>query len=68
MGYWADKEEQELNRLYPEGTVERKVLDYSRKRHGHGTVPPMLLMAFKLLMGISIFTAVISLVTLLNEL
>jgi hypothetical protein len=65
MGYQEDKEEEELNRLYPEGSLERRVLEYSRGTHEHGEVPKLLMIAFKLLMGISILMAFISLVAYL---
>ena len=67
MGYREDKEEEELNRLYPEGSVERRVLEYSRGKHEHGDVPPLLVTAFKLLMGISVLMAFISLVAFLSS-
>ena len=61
MLFGKDKEEEaELNRLYPEGSPERRVLEYSRGKKEHDKVPPMLVNAFKLLMGITIICAVIS--------
>lgn len=67
MGYWEDKEEEELNRLYPVGSKDRHVLDYSRGKHKHGEVPPLLVNAFKLLMGISVLMGFVSLVGYLSS-
>jgi hypothetical protein len=67
MGYYEDKEEEELKERYPEGSLERKVLEYSSSKHIHDEVPPMLLAAFKVLMGISILMAVVSLVAFLSH-
>lgn len=66
MGYWEDKENELLTKLYPEGTLERHVLEYSQGKHQHGEVHPMLVAAFKVLMGISILVAVVSLIAFLN--
>ncbi len=67
MSYSQDKEKQELEKLYPEGSVERQVLDYSRTTHKHDEVPPLLLGAFKILMGISILYAIVSLVAVFSS-
>lgn len=52
-----NKEEQELNELYPPGSPARRVLDYSRATHASEVIHPLLVTAFKLLMGISIVMA-----------
>ena len=62
-----DKEQEELDQLYPEGSLERRVLDYSRAKQEHDEVPPMLVAAFKVLMGISILMAVVGLVGFLSH-
>lgn len=67
MGYRADKEREELERLYPEGSREREVLEYSRATSKHQPVPPMLVAAFKVLMGITILMGIVSLVALLSH-
>jgi hypothetical protein len=67
MGYYEDKEEEELLERYPEGSIERQVIDYSRSKHIQEEVPPMLLAAFKVLMGISVLMAVVSLVAFLSH-
>ena len=73
MGYLQDKEEEELKERYPEGSIERRVLDYSRdsikdslKHKQEEEVPPLLLAAFKLLMGITIVMSLVSLVAFLS--
>lgn len=66
MGYYRDKEEEELKQRYPEGCAERRVLEYSRATHKHEEVPPMLVAAFKVLMGITVLMAVVSLVGFLS--
>ena len=55
-------EDQEINALYPEGSVERRVLDYSRSSHPQDDVPPFLVAAFKVLMGITILMTLVALV------
>ena len=70
MGYFEEREEEELNRRYPEGSREREVLDYSRgakSHHQHEEVPKMLVTAFKVLMGISILMAVTTIIAYLNH-
>ncbi len=67
MGYEEDKEREELARLYPEGSAERRILNYSQGSHKEGEVPPLLFGAFKILMGISILMAIVSVVALLAE-
>lgn len=67
MGYEEDKEIAELERLYPQGSAERRVLEYSQGTHAEGDVPPLLLSAFKILMGISILVAVVSVVAALSS-
>ena len=57
-----EKEAAELEKLYPEGSAERRILDYSRASHTEGTVPPLLMGAFKVLMGISIVMAISGLI------
>lgn len=60
MGTSRDKEEEELDKLYPKGTREREVLDYSRSSNPDEPVPPMLLAAFKVLMGVTAVMATVS--------
>ena len=67
MGYREEREEQELNQRYPEGSLERRVLQYSRGKQQHGEVPPMLVGAFKVLMGISILMAMATLIAYLSH-
>ena len=67
MGTQEDNEEREIQALYPEGTLERKVLDYSRASHTPGKVPPLLLGAFRLLMGITLVMTVSAIVAFLNH-
>ena len=67
MSYAREKEEEMLNELYPEGSLERKVLDYSRAKRPSEEVPPMLVAAFKVLMGISVLMAVSAFVAYLNH-
>lgn len=52
-----------LNDKYPTGTVERRILDYSRGEHLDEEVPPLLLKTFKLTM---VITGVISLIVVLG--
>lgn len=68
MGYYEDREEQELDEKYPVGSRERRVLDYSRAiHHEKEEVPPMLVAAFKVLMGITVLMAVVGLIGFLNH-
>jgi len=67
MSYEEDKEWEALLKKYPVGSPERQALDYSRGDHAQEQVPPMLYNAFKLLMGISILMAVVSLVGFLSH-
>ena len=55
------KDWEELKEVYPEGSDERRILEYSRASHDHGAVPPMLFNAFKVLVGITLVMSVISL-------
>jgi hypothetical protein len=56
-----EQENQEIDAKYPEGTTERDVLEYSRSKHIEDDVPPMLLAAFKVIIGITIVMAASSL-------
>ena len=67
MSYSQDKETEELDKLYPTGSDERRVLDYSRATHIQDEVPPLLLAAFKLLMGITAVMGVVFLIGLLSH-
>ena len=67
MGYYEDKEEEELNELYPEGSLERNVLEFSRSAKIEDQVPPMLIAAFKVLMGVTILMAVVSFIAFLSH-
>ena len=62
-----DVDEKELKERYPEGSLERRVLEYSRSTHIQDEVPPLLLSAFKVLMGITIVMAVASLIAFLSH-
>ncbi len=66
MGYYEDKEAEELDERYPEGSVERRVLDYSKATHEHDEVPELLVAAFRVLMGITVLMAVVSVVGFLS--
>ena len=66
MFHQSDKEEAELRRRYPEGSPERRILDYSRATHSSEPVPPFLKAAFRILMGVASVMAIISTVTYLN--
>ncbi|MCB0323221.1 MAG: hypothetical protein KDD69_06585 [Bdellovibrionales bacterium] len=67
MGSYEETEEAELKALYPEGSVERRVLEFSRSAHIEEEVPPILLGAFKLLMGISILGGIVGLIAMLSH-
>ena len=61
-----NSEEELLNELYPEGSLERQVLDYSRDHNREGEeVPPMLRSAFRILMGVSLGMGTVSLLAYL---
>lgn len=62
-----DIDASEIDALYPEGSREREVLEYSRSTHPKDDVPPMLLAAYKVLMGITIVMAATSLFAYLNH-
>ncbi|MCB0346207.1 MAG: hypothetical protein KDD66_13905 [Bdellovibrionales bacterium] len=62
MGTSRDKDEEELDKLYPKGTREREILDYSRSSNPDETVPPMLLAAFRVLMGVTAVMAIVSII------
>lgn len=59
------QEEEELNKIYPPGSPAREILDYSRAKHPHQAVPPMLMIAFKILMGISIAAGAVGFIAVL---
>ncbi len=65
--YYEDKEKEELDELYPEGSLERRVLEYSMSKHSHDEVPPMLKAAFKVLMGVTMLMAVVGLIGFLSH-
>ena len=65
--YYEDKEKEELERLYPEGSPEHRVLEYSKAKKHHDEVPPMLKAAFKVLMGVTVLMAVVGLVGFLSH-
>lgn len=67
MGYLEEQEEKELDQLYPEGSRERRALDYSRAMHHQEEVPPMLVAAFKVLMGITVLMAVVGVIGFLSH-
>ena len=66
MKIQCEKEKQILNELYPQGSKEREILDYSISEHIHDEVPPTLLAAFRILMGISICAAIAAAVAYYN--
>ena len=65
---FSNDDEEELQERYPEGSAERRVLDYSRSSNIEDEVPPMLAQAFMVLMGITVLMAVAGLVTYLSAL
>ena len=67
MSPLKDRESQELNEKYPEGSIERQVLDYSRAKHIKEEVPPMLFAAFRVLMGVSVLMAVVTVAAYLSH-
>lgn len=68
MGYFEEQEEKELDEKYPEGSKERRALDYSRAIHHHKEeVPPMLVAAFKVLMGITAVMALVGFIGFLSH-
>jgi hypothetical protein len=67
MGYKVDKDEEQINELYPEGSLERNVVNYSRTPHEQDEVPAMLMTTFKLLMGITLIMAIFALVGFLSH-
>lgn len=62
-----DDEERELSERYPEGSLERQVLDYSRSESIEEEVPPMLLGTFTVLMGISFLSGIVALLVYFNS-
>ncbi len=67
MGYKFDKDEEQINELYPEGSLERNVVNYSRTPHEQDEVHPLLLRAFKLLMGITSVMAIFALIGFMSH-
>ena len=67
MAKEEEKSWDDLKNVYPEGSEEWKILEYSRASHDRGRVPPMLLMAFKILMGITTVMATVSLIGYLTH-
>ncbi len=59
MGAYEDKEAKEIEELYPKDSLEYQVLEYSRACHHQEEVPPMLVAAFKILMGLSGIMAIV---------
>ena len=62
-----EKEKEILDEKYPAGSKEREILEYSSSKHEHDEVPPMLLAAFRVLMGISIVMAIAAIVGYYNH-
>ena len=58
---------EELKDVYPEDSEEWKILEYSRASHDHGSVPPILFSAFKILMGVTGVMALISMIGYLSH-
>ena len=56
--YLEQKDKEELDATYPEGSYERSVLDYSRSSHKDEEVHPMLRTAFWILMGLTSVMAI----------
>ena len=65
--YYEDKEKEELEEKYPDGSLEREVLEYSKAKKSHEEVPPMLVAAFKVLMGVTVLMAVVGLIGFLSH-
>jgi hypothetical protein len=62
-----EQERKEIDELYPKGTIEREVLEYSMGKPGHEEVHPMLRTAFKVLIGISVIMAGSSLIAFMSH-
>lgn len=60
--YLEQKDREEVETLYPEGSPEREVIEYSRSTSHKDEVHPMLRTAFWLLMGISSLMAISALI------
>ncbi len=66
MAHTQSKEEKELDLLYPKGSREREVLEYSREVNPQKAVHPMLVVAFRILMGLTAIAMAIFTVTYLK--
>ena len=66
MAHTQSKEEKELDLLYPAGSREREVLEYSREVNPQKAVHPMLVMAFGILMVLTAVAVAIYIVTFLK--
>ena len=62
-----EKEEQEINELYPEGSIERHVLEYSRGKPTEEELPRFLVAVFGVLMCITVLMAIAGLVGFLTN-
>lgn len=67
LEHLSEGERKEIDELYPKGTLEREVLEYSMGKPGHEEVHPMLRSAFKVLVGVSLIMAGSSLIAFLNR-
>ena len=62
FGIDEEKERQELRDKYPEGSQERKILEYSMASRHHEEVPGLLKGAFYVLMGITVLMSLAALI------
>ena len=52
------REEDIIDKLYPLGTREREIIDYSRSDHPSKDVHPLLITGFKILMGVTVIALI----------